>query len=148
MPKGIRRWKEDLTSFNMTLHGITMNHSSAIDSQLLRGLLDTLVMRVLREGPNYGLGIQSALEEDFGHHAEVVKVASLYPLLHRLEARGLLASHAEPGDRGMPRRYYRITRSGVAFLEQRLRGWGAIADLLGKLALSAPAGDSTTSPTT
>lgn len=125
-----------------------MSHSSAIDSQLLRGLLDTLVMRVLREGPNYGLGIQSVLEEDLGHHAHIVKVTSLYPLLHRLEARGLLASHAEPGDRGMPRRYYRLTRSGVAFLERRLRDWEAIADLLGRIALSTPARGATTSSTT
>ena len=113
-----------------------MSDTTTIDGQVLRGLLDTLVMGVLREGPGYGFGIHATLERELGPHAPLVKMETLYPLLHRLEAKGLLASHSAPGDRGRPRRYYRLTASGIEFLGQRLREWNAVADLLHRTILS------------
>jgi len=109
-----------------------------IDDQLLRGLLDTLVMDLLREGPNYGFGIREALNERLGADAGIVKESTLYPLLHRLAGQGYLASHQEPGDRGRPRRYYRLTEAGVAFLETRLEEWRRVAGVLDRTLLRSP----------
>jgi PadR family transcriptional regulator, regulatory protein PadR len=100
------------------------------DEQILKGLLDTLVMDVLLDGPNYGFAIREHLNERLGEDAEMVKEATLYPLLHRLERNSLLASHHEPGDRGSPRKYYRLTPEGHAFLERRLAEWARITALL------------------
>lgn len=100
------------------------------DEQILKGLLDTLVMDVLRAGPNYGFGIREALDRHLGSDADMVKEATLYPLLHRLERKGLLASHYEPGDRGSPRKYYRLTPEGHAFLDRRIVEWRRVAALL------------------
>lgn len=100
------------------------------DEQILKGLLDTLVMDVLREGPNYGFGIRERLDRHLGADADMVKEATLYPLLHRLERKGLLASHHEPGDRGSPRKYYRLTPDGDAFLARRIGEWARVAALL------------------
>ncbi len=109
-----------------------------IDDQLLRGLLDTLVMDLLREGPNYGFGILEALGERLGEDAGIVKESTLYPLLHRLADRGYLASHQEPGDRGRPRRYYRLTDEGQEFLGTRLAEWRRVAGLLDRTLLRSP----------
>lgn len=106
--------------------------TGAADEQVLKGLLDTLVLHVLQEGPNYGFGIRERLGELLGDDAVIIKEATLYPLLHRLERNGLLASHFEPGERGSPRKYYRLTRDGRAFLERRVMEWRRVAALLRK----------------
>lgn len=106
------------------------------DGQILKGLLDTLVLDVLRDGSNYGFGIRESLRARMGDDHGLVKEATLYPLLHRLEARGLLDSHHEPGQRGRPRKYYRLTPEGIDFLEGRIREWRRIADLLTRTVLN------------
>ncbi len=108
---------------------------SHTDGQILKGLLDTLVLDVLQDGPNYGFGIRERLREMLGEDAELVKEATLYPLLHRLERRGLLATHYEPGKRGTPRKYYRLTLEGEEFRATRIREWSRIARLLERTVL-------------
>lgn len=105
------------------------------DEQILKGLLDTLVMDVLRAGPNYGFGIREQLDARLGADAGMVKEATLYPLLHRLENKGLLASHHEPGERGSPRKYYRLTPEGIAFHERRIEEWRRVVALLNRTTL-------------
>ena len=107
-----------------------MAKSGTTDGQILKGLLDTLVLDALRDRPNYGFGIRESLGEKLGEDAELVREATLYPLLHRLERRGYLASHKEPGSRGTPRKYYRLTADGKRFLDERIREWHRIAGLV------------------
>src|SRR5690348_3107129 len=78
------------------------------NDQILKGLLDTLVLNTLSKQANYGVGIKEALREQLDEDAEVVKEATLYPLLHRLERRELLISYRQPGERATPRKYYKI----------------------------------------
>lgn len=107
--------------------------NDAGDEQILKGLLDTLVLHVLREGANYGFGIHERLGQVLGtEDAGLMKEATLYPLLHRLERNGLLDSYQMPGDRGSPRKYYRLTPSGRKFLERRVVEWRRVTALLGR----------------
>ena len=43
---------------------------------------------------------------------------TLYPILHKLESRGLVVSYKEKLDSGRERKYYQITKAGIAQLEQ------------------------------
>jgi len=125
----------DLVSFVM--QSISMDSdSNRADGQILKGLLDTLVLDVLREGPNYGFGIRERLRTRLGEDAGLVREATLYPLLYRLQRRGLLDSYQAPGKRGTPRKYYRLTPEGEAFLAGRIQEWQRIADLLGRTVLN------------
>ena len=74
--------------------------------------------------------IRERLDQVLGTDAGLVKEATLYPLLHRLERNGLLASHHEPGERGSPRKYYRLTPDGDAFLLRRIAEWRRVSALL------------------
>lgn len=112
-----------------------MDNRPPIDGEVLKGLLDTLVLDELREAPNYGFGIRERLSRRLGTEGGIVKEATLYPLLHRLEERGFLAAHHEPGARGRPRKYYRLTPEGTAFLEHRLEEWRRVAALLERTVL-------------
>lgn len=100
------------------------------NDQILKGLLDTLVLNVLREGANYGFGIKEALRKHLGDDAEVVKESTLYPLLHRLERKELVLSYRQPGERGTPRKYYKITQAGILYLNQQTEAWRQVASLL------------------
>lgn len=98
--------------------------------QIYKGLLDTLVLNVLLAEPNYGFGIKETLREQLGDDADVVKEATLYPLLHRLERKELVLSYRQPGDRGTPRKYYKITQSGHRYLQQQIEAWRQVSTLL------------------
>ncbi len=50
----------------------------------------------------------------------------LYPVLHRLEAQGLVASTWRDGESGRRRKYYRIRREGLAHLEAQRDQWDAV----------------------
>ena len=100
------------------------------DQQILRGLLDSLVLDVLSEGPNYGFGILQQLNDRLGEAAGLIKETTLYPLLHRLEENEYLRSHLEPGARGRPRKYYRLTPEGWALLKLRIVEWQQVSKLL------------------
>lgn len=82
----------------------------------------TLVLAVLRDGPCHGYELAKEVER---RSRVVVQFndGTLYPLLHALEAEGLIVSEwsSEHGDR--PRRVYSLTEAGVADLERRVREW-------------------------
>ena len=104
-------------------------------AQVIKGLLDALVLRVLGEGDNYGFGIIQSVNEWLGDDGAVLKEATLYPLLHRLEARELVETYWKPGQRGTDRKYYRITPQGRSYLKQRLADWRQVARILRNLDL-------------
>ena len=110
--------------------------SVANDSQVLKGLLDTLVLDVLRTADNYGFGILQKIGEHLDGEDGVLKEQTIYPLLHRLESKGYVESYHQPGKRGTPRKYYRITDTGRARLAERISQWRRISDLLDRTVLS------------
>ncbi len=101
-----------------------------INAQVVKGLLDTLVLRVLSKGDNYGFAIIQDIEAWLGEDGPVLREATLYPLLHRLEDGELLEAHWRPGQRGTDRKYYRITPQGREYLNQRLKEWERVARIL------------------
>lgn len=77
-----------------------------MDTQLKRGLLDVCVLAAIRDGESYGYQIIKELKPHM-----TISESTLYPILRRLEASGLLAVRAaEHG--GRLRKYYRITPAG------------------------------------
>ena len=92
---------------------------------LLAGTLDMLILRMLRGGPMHGLEIAQRIERQ-SDDVLLVEQGSLYPALHRLEARGWIAADwgTTPGNRRA--RYYRLTRTGRARLRAEASRWEAL----------------------
>jgi transcriptional regulator len=89
---------------------------------LLQGTLDLLILRTLVFGAFHGHAIAKqirALSEDVLQ----VETGSLYPALHRLEARGWVASEWETSDKGKRAKYYRLTRAGRKHLVSEQSKW-------------------------
>ena len=93
-------------------------------SRLLRGILDACLLSLIRERDRYGYELAAALHEA---GLPIVKEGSIYPLLSRLERRGLLESYRVPAAGGPPRRYYGITDEGVAELRAAREVWGRVS---------------------
>jgi PadR family transcriptional regulator PadR len=97
-------------------------------TQIFKGMAELALLRLLNDGPEYGLRILDGLREAAG-----LKIAegTLYPLLYRLEKGGFIAAEWRILDNAShPRKYYSLTEPGRAELETQLNDWLAISEKL------------------
>ena len=99
-------------------------------SDLPQGTLDLLILKVAALGPVHGYAIAQRLQQA---SRDVVQVpqGSLYPALHRLENRGLLAADWKETETGREAKFYRLTRKGKTQLEAETASWRRLADAVG-----------------
>src|SRR3984893_8816003 len=98
--------------------------------ELLQGTLDVLVLRTLREGPNHGHGIAKYIQRTSEELLQI-ETGSLYPALHRLEAKGWIAASWELSDKGKRAKYYRLTPVGRKQLVTEQSKWQAFSRAMG-----------------
>jgi len=96
----------------------------------LRGVLEVCVLRVLADGATYGYAIASRLAES---GLGVVKGGTLYPLLNRLEAAGLVTAEWRAGDGGPGRKYYLLTEDGRQELQNTASQWSRFTEVTGAM---------------
>ncbi len=95
-----------------------------MQSEVLKGHVDLLLLAALEGGPAHGYAILEAVRSRSGGAFELAE-GTVYPALYRLEGRGLLASSWCEGQGARKRRVYRVTRRGVAELARQREGWGS-----------------------
>ncbi len=92
-----------------------------MDTRLLAGTLELMMLDVLAQGPSYGYEIvQTVLGRSAGQLE--LKEGSLYPALHRLERQKLLEAYWTEHE-GRRRKYYKLTTSGRKTLAARRLEW-------------------------
>ena len=96
------------------------DRSTAID--LLQGTLDLLILRSLVFGPAHGHAIAHHIRQSSAAVLQV-ETGSLYPALHRAEARGWLASEWALSEKGKRAKYYRLTAAGRRQLASEQSRW-------------------------
>lgn len=94
-------------------------------SQLKRGVLELCILQLLREEPSYGYEIVTTLDT-LGPLAAGEN--TVYPLLRRLKADGVLETFLRESPNGPPRQYYRLTTDGRKRLTALSKEWQAMAD--------------------
>lgn len=96
-----------------------------MDSRLLSGTVEMLILEVISRGPSYGYEIvQKVNSRSDGYFA--LKEGSLYPALHRIERQKLLTSFWQEAD-GRRRKYYKITAAGRKALRERRKDWSVFS---------------------
>jgi PadR family transcriptional regulator, regulatory protein PadR len=101
-----------------------------VKSDLPQGTLDLLILKVVALGPVHGYAIAQRLQQVSRDVVQVPQV-SLYPALHRLESRGLLAADWKATETGREAKFYRLTRKGRARLETEAASWRRLTDAVG-----------------
>jgi transcriptional regulator len=104
---------------------------------LLRGTLDLLILRTLRQAPAHGHAIAKHIQRTSEDLLQV-ETGSLYPALYRLEAKGWITASWELSEKGKRARYYRLTPKGRTQLAAEQSKWEAFARAMGLLLKPAP----------
>ena len=101
-----------------------------VKSDLPQGTLDLLILKIVALGPVHGYAIAQRLQQV---SRDVVQVpqGSLYPALHRLETRGVLASEWNETETGREAKFYRLTRKGRAQLGAETASWQRLSEAVG-----------------
>ena len=97
---------------------------------LPQGTLDLLVLQVVAAGPIHGYGIAQRLQM-LSRDLVQVPQGSLYPALHRLENRGLLAASWKASDTGRESKFYRLTPTGRREVVEQAARWFRLTDVVG-----------------
>jgi PadR family transcriptional regulator, regulatory protein PadR len=96
-------------------------------TELLKGTLDMLILKIVALGPVHGYGISQRIQQiskDFFQ----VQQGSLYPALHRLEDRGWLQAEWKATETGREAKFYQLTRKGRKQLEAEVLNWQKLSD--------------------
>ena len=91
-------------------------------TELLKGTLDMLILKVVALGPIHGYAIAQRIRQisrDFFQ----LQQGALYPALHRLEDRGWLEAEWKSTDTGREAKYYALTPKGRKQLETEVKNW-------------------------
>ena len=102
--------------------------------ELLQGTLDMLVLTTLARGRMHGYAIAESIHQ---RSDDVLRIeeGALYPALHRLELRGLLAAEWGLSENNRRAKYYRLTPAGQRYLETEHADWNrmvmAVARVMG-----------------
>ena len=104
--------------------------AEAVQVQLKKGVLELCVLALLSGSDAYGYEIASRLAKGIG-----MGEGTIYPLMRRMQADGLVGTYLVESPSGPPRKYYRLTPSGAASLAAQKMEWmqfsTAVNEILG-----------------
>src|SRR6201995_4290803 len=103
-----------------------MNRDTHSRLELVPGTLDLSVLRTLLPGPAHGHAIARHIQRTSEDLLQV-ETGSLYPALHRLEAKGWIAASWELSSKGKRARFYKLTAAGRKQLTAERSKWEALS---------------------
>ena len=109
-----------------------MSQKKTEPGDLLRDTLDMLILKTLSGGEMHGYAIAEYIHET---SKEVLRVeeGALYPALHRLELRGLLAAEWGASESNRRAKFYRLTAAGRKQLAAETAHWGRMTSAIARI---------------
>lgn len=107
--------------------------SPILDRELKKGSAELLILSLIETRSRHGYEISKLIEQR-SEGAVRFNVASLYPLLYRLEKRGWVQGRWVEKAGQRRRRYYRLTAGGRKVLAAQRRGWQVFAAAVNRIA--------------
>ncbi|HTF63532.1 MAG TPA: PadR family transcriptional regulator [Edaphobacter sp.] len=93
---------------------------------LLQGTLEMLILKALLPGPQHGYAVAEWIHQT-SHQLLKVEEGALYPALHRLELRGLLAAEWGVSENKRRAKFYRLTSDGRKRLNAESQRWARLS---------------------
>jgi PadR family transcriptional regulator PadR len=110
-----------------------MEHSA----EILPGTLDLLILKAISLGSLHGYGVLLRIQQISGG-AFAVEQGALYPALHRLEEKEMLASEWGVSENNRKAKYYRLTRKGERRLLAETESWNRQASAVAMVLSARP----------
>ncbi len=109
-----------------------MSDPKSNPGELLPGTLDMLILQALIREPMHGYGVAEFIQQT---SQDVLRVeeGALYPALHRLQVRGLLAGEWGLSENNRRAKYYRLTAAGRRHLVEETARWKRLAAAIGRI---------------
>jgi PadR family transcriptional regulator, regulatory protein PadR len=109
-----------------------MRESKPSPGEMLQGTLDMLILKTLIRGPMHGYAVAEFIQQT---SEDVLRVeeGALYPALHRLELRGLLASEWGVSENNRRAKYYRLTAAGRKQLVEDAARWQRMSAAIARI---------------
>lgn len=104
-----------------------MSKAQQPSADVLQGTLDLLILKALSLGPMHGWGIGDRIQQ-LSRDALRVGQGSIYPALHRLEAKGWIKPDWRITENNRRAKYYRLTASGRRALGAEAKTWRHFAN--------------------
>jgi PadR family transcriptional regulator, regulatory protein PadR len=113
-----------------------MGDRYGLGGDLVQGTLDMLVLKALARGAMHGYGIMEFIQQS---SEDVLKVeeGALYPALHRLELRGLLAAEWGVSENKRRAKFYRLTATGRKHLVAEATNWDRLSAAIARVMQTA-----------
>jgi len=102
------------------------------NAELLQGTLDLLILKVVALAPIHGYAIAQRLRQ-ISDEVLCVQQGSLYPALHRLEARGWLGAEWRTTESGREAKFYSLTKAGRKQLGVEEASWLRLSAAIGSV---------------
>jgi PadR family transcriptional regulator PadR len=113
--------------------GLRMKQSK---SEMPQGTLDMVILQVVAAGAIHGYALAHRIRL-ISRDTLQIQQGSLYPALHRLENRGLLAAEWKESETGRDAKFYRLTPKGRAQLKTETANWARLAEAIALILRSA-----------
>lgn len=100
-----------------------------ISSDLIRGHLDSIILRLIIEKDRYGYEISKEITQRTNSEFEI-KEATLYAVFQRLEKKRLIRSYYGDETQGGRRKYYKATSLGLSYFNERIEEWKELKKII------------------
>lgn len=101
-----------------------------ISSQMLKGMLEGCILKIISQKETYAYEISQELEEyGFGTISE----GTIYPIILRLQKNELIAAEQRPSNSGPKRKYYFLTTKGHNYLNEFVANWNSLCNAINNL---------------
>ncbi len=104
----------------------------SVDKSLVTRSTSLLLLKLLEEDDRYGYQMIEELAKR-SDRTFSLKAGTLYPLLHDLQAEGLLTVYEKTAENGRSRKYYSITKEGRGALEEKKAEWAEFYQAVNKV---------------
>jgi len=97
-----------------------------------KSLSETLIISLLKESPMHGYEMCTEIERR-SNGFFTFRHSTLYPVLHKLEKKGLIKGKWRTGSTQRPRKYYTITKKGISYYYENAQSWKEFFGIIQKL---------------
>ncbi len=94
-----------------------------ISSQMLKGILQGIILMILSKEPEYGYGLSKKMDH---YGLKDIPKGTIYPLLTAMEKREFIKGKKQASDLGPTRKYYYITKNGQKAKNDFIQKWGRL----------------------